>query len=81
MAQDRSGPALKQEILKTEPNAVILEKIVPDSQNSIKTQLIEWSQSCNVIFTTGGTGFAPRLLKDRNRCFQYKFLQILCMCV
>jgi len=39
--------------------------IVPDETDDIKTQLLDWSNvddgnSCDLIFTTGGTGFSPR---------------------
>ena len=47
--------------------ANVQKQIVPDETNTIKDVLIEWSasnntapQSCDLIFTTGGTGFSTR---------------------
>lgn len=47
--------------------ANVQKQIVPDEKNTIKDVLIEWSasnntapQSCDLIFTTGGTGFSTR---------------------
>lgn len=41
-----------------------VKAIVPDEIEDIKTQLMDWSNgdgsSCDLIFTTGGTGFSPR---------------------
>jgi molybdenum cofactor synthesis domain-containing protein len=36
--------------------------IVPDEQSLIRQTLLEWSDGgiCDLILTTGGTGFAPR---------------------
>ena len=58
--EDKSGPALA-EALKT--HAIICETlIVPDELEMIKAALIRLSDAdrVDVIFTTGGTGFAPR---------------------
>lgn len=41
-------------------NIVTHNTIVPDEQEYIEAQLIEWSNVVDVIFTTGGTGFSPR---------------------
>lgn len=62
--EDRSGPALEKAVLSSFPTAIILQRsLVPDCQDAIADVLIKWSlplSSCNVILTTGGTGFAPR---------------------
>ena len=58
--EDKSGPALV-EALKT--HATICETlIVPDEMDKIKAELIRISDAggADLIFTTGGTGFAPR---------------------
>jgi len=42
--------------------------VVPDDQNAIEDVLLQWSAQaspngrphCNLVLTTGGTGFAPR---------------------
>lgn len=60
--EDRSGPALAQEVLSLK-NLVIFKDIVPDSESRIRKTLKEWShisKGCNVILTTGGTGFSSR---------------------
>lgn len=60
---DRSGPVLKDLIHNLIPgSAVLYECIVPDDVEEIKKLLILWSDihKCQVIFTTGGTGIAPR---------------------
>jgi len=44
----------------------VVKAIVPDDEEKIKDQLLQWSgksgipASCDIIFTTGGTGFSPR---------------------
>jgi len=49
--------------------SILCKDIVPDEEESIIEKLKEWSKatgdsldsnSCNLIFTTGGTGFSPR---------------------
>lgn len=60
---DASGPALVKNVQSIENNSVIFTEIVPDSETLIKEKLIQWSQTsnaCDVILTTGGTGFSPR---------------------
>lgn len=58
---DRTGPALKE---KAESFGwiVVESGVVPDEQPQIERWLIEWADSTgvDVIFTAGGTGFAPR---------------------
>ncbi|KAF6212628.1 hypothetical protein GE061_013154 [Apolygus lucorum] len=61
-AEDKSGPALKQ-ILLREEFVVWKEDCVADEANLIEEKLREWSKQgshVDVILTTGGTGFAPR---------------------
>jgi len=60
--QDKSGPIL-DELVTTRLNAVVTQHtIVPDEIDVIINTLIEWAdqQHLDLIFTTGGTGFAPR---------------------
>ena len=59
--EDLSGPAIINKVkslgwFSTE------YKIVPDEIDFIRNQLIQWCDelSPDIIFTTGGTGFAPR---------------------
>lgn len=56
---DLSGPALAA-ALETKAQ-VFLQEIVPDELEQIKAKLIEYAhQGLDLVFTTGGTGFAPR---------------------
>ena len=58
---DAGGP-LVVEILKTAGYAVAETAIVPDEQGRIEAALRQWCdrEPVDLIFTTGGTGFAPR---------------------
>jgi len=58
--EDKSGPVI---IDLLNENDFCLEdyKIVPDEKKTIIKQLNDWvNQKIKLIFTTGGTGFAPR---------------------
>lgn len=60
--EDRSGPLIEQ-IVTEQLKATVTEKaIIPDDLNAIRDSLIEWvdERRLDLIFTTGGTGFAPR---------------------
>lgn len=58
--EDKSGPEIEK-LMKTNEYQVCGYKIVPDEEEKIIEELIFWvNQSVNLIFTTGGTGFAPR---------------------
>lgn len=60
---DKSGPNLKK-LTNTLLNngCVTAQAVVPDEVEEIKKKLVEWcdKDKLNLIFTTGGTGFAPR---------------------
>ncbi|XP_057652615.1 gephyrin [Diorhabda carinulata] len=61
--KDTSGQNLKDIISKwSRSSEVTSRKIVPDEIDEIKSVLIKWSDEkiCDVILTTGGTGFAKR---------------------
>lgn len=60
--EDKSGPALEKHVLESFPTSqVISKKIIPDETDAIKVALLELcANSCNVILTTGGTGFSER---------------------
>ena len=56
---DKSGPAVEDALL--ELGALQIERtIVPDDADEIKRAILEMCSRCDVVFTTGGTGFAPR---------------------
>jgi len=60
--EDRSGPVIRQ-LVGTELNGVVERAaIVPDELEVITNTLLEWVDRyhLDLIFTTGGTGFAPR---------------------
>ena len=58
---DASGPALQQKILDQHWE-VTNSEIVPDDFIAIRNTLSNWADSgeCDVILTTGGTGFSAR---------------------
>jgi molybdopterin adenylyltransferase len=56
---DASGQALEDALLR-EGYTVGQRAIVPDEADRIAQTLTEWSEDCDLILTTGGTGFAPR---------------------
>lgn len=70
---DLSGPAVLESIHSTIQKLnsldssdskisydIVQRDVVPDERNWITKTLNKWSMQCNMIFTTGGTGFAPR---------------------
>jgi len=72
---DLSGPAVKHSVVElsqllNNSNSsqkqdsiqanITKQEIVPDELNQISKTLKSWCKSCNLILTTGGTGFAPR---------------------
>ena len=59
--EDQSGPAI-QAALPSEGFVTALYAVVPDDKKIISDTLKRWCDdySCDVILTTGGTGFSPR---------------------
>jgi molybdenum cofactor synthesis domain-containing protein len=57
--EDRSGRALA-EGLDAAGWKVVRHKVVPDEAEQIALRLEHWCDDCDLILTTGGTGFAPR---------------------
>ncbi len=59
--EDLSGPAIKA-ALSSEHFVIALEAVVPDDKKIITDTLRRWCDEygCDVILTTGGTGFSPR---------------------
>lgn len=56
---DESGPAIKN--ILTDEYEVIMYKVIPDDFELIKSELIAMCEAgCNLVLTTGGTGFSKR---------------------
>jgi len=66
--EDKSGPAVVEMLkLFSERNGTLSptfveQKVVPDDEDVIFASMKAWSESkaCDVVITTGGTGFGPR---------------------
>ncbi|XP_022219133.2 molybdenum cofactor synthesis protein cinnamon [Drosophila obscura] len=61
-SKDRSGPRLVSEIMQAFRNAQVIASVVPDENGLIQSELRQWinRKDVGIIFTTGGTGLAPR---------------------
>ena len=59
-AEDRSGPAIEE--IVSPLGEVAACRVVPDEKEEIGAALAEFADElgCDFVFTTGGTGFAPR---------------------
>ncbi|MEB2335026.1 MAG: molybdopterin adenylyltransferase [Anaerolineaceae bacterium] len=59
--EDLSGPALANRV-EREGWRVVMKRIVPDDETIICEALSAWADAdeCDLILTTGGSGFAPR---------------------
>lgn len=57
--EDLSGPAM-QEALETLGYAEFVTEIVADEVGLIQEAIGRLAESCQAVFTTGGTGFSPR---------------------
>ncbi len=60
--EDASGPVIRSFVAERLQWLVAEQQIVPDERETIRETLIDWCDDLrlNLIFTTGGTGFAPR---------------------
>src|SRR5512143_3959431 len=60
--EDASGPVIRSFVEDRLRWNVAEQQIVPDERDMIRKTLIAWCDDLrlNLIFTTGGTGFAPR---------------------
>lgn len=58
---DASGPALA-EAVQAQGWQVTHQAVLPDELAGLREQLIKWADAgdCDIILTTGGTGFSPR---------------------
>jgi molybdenum cofactor synthesis domain-containing protein len=59
--EDRSGPAVR-ELLEKRGWIVGALEVLPDEKDRIQSTLLAWTDSddCDAVFTSGGTGLAPR---------------------
>jgi len=57
--EDLGGPLIR-EMIKTISAEVLYYEIIPDEKKLIKTKLIDYSKTVDLIITTGGTGLSPR---------------------
>jgi molybdenum cofactor synthesis domain-containing protein len=59
---DASGPVIQTFVAERLSAEVVQTAIVPDEAAAISAALVAWCDEADldVIFTTGGTGFAPR---------------------
>ncbi len=57
--EDRSGALLAERVTAADWE-VTASGVLPDEREEITRTLREWLPRCDVIFTTGGTGFSPR---------------------
>jgi molybdopterin adenylyltransferase len=60
--EDKSGPLIGRIVVEELNGSLERSAIVPDELEIIKDTLLEWidQHQLDLIFTTGGTGFAPR---------------------
>jgi molybdopterin adenylyltransferase len=59
---DASGPVIQTFVVERLSAEVVRAAIVPDDETAIRATLLAWcdQDDLDLIFTTGGTGFAPR---------------------
>ena len=59
--EDKSGQKIRQ-MLPEDEYEVVSYKIIPDERKLIADELVRLSDDmkCNLVLTTGGTGFSPR---------------------
>lgn len=57
---DQGAPAVLEELRSQVDFDLVATKIVPDDVTAIQDVLTSWADPCNLILTTGGTGFGPR---------------------
>lgn len=59
--EDRSGPAVRS-VLEAQGWHIAALELLPDEFDRIRDRLKDWtdSEDCDAIFTSGGTGLAPR---------------------
>ena len=73
--QDLSGPAVSK-LLAAHKFQVTEYVIVPDEQRIISDHLVQLSDNCDLVVTTGGTGIAPRdVTPEATRAICERFIE------
>lgn len=57
---DTSGPAVVDEARRTAVVDSLATAVVPDDAEAISAAILDWAHTCDLVLTTGGTGFGPR---------------------
>ena len=57
--EDLAGPVIRG-LLNKIPADIRYYQVIPDEKELIKSKLIEYSNTVDLIITTGGTGLSPR---------------------
>lgn len=57
--EDLSGPAIAS-LLPENLYEIVAKELLPDEQSAIEKKLIHMCSQCDLILTTGGTGFSMR---------------------
>jgi molybdenum cofactor synthesis domain-containing protein len=57
---DETIPTLKSELTGNDEFSLSAEQIVPDEKVAIGEAIVDLASRCDLLFTSGGTGFAPR---------------------
>ncbi|HBV07464.1 MAG TPA: molybdenum cofactor biosynthesis protein [Enterococcus faecalis] len=58
LAADQSGPLIREQLPVL--YQVTKQTILPDEETQLVELLLEWSKTCDLILTTGGTGLSER---------------------
>lgn len=57
--EDKSGPAVEEELLGAFPDCRVKRQIVPDDPEPLR-EALESGELFDIVLTTGGTGLGPR---------------------
>jgi molybdenum cofactor synthesis domain-containing protein len=61
LLEDTAGPAVVTLLRREWPEAEMLAALLPDDEDAIATQLIQWvREGASLAVTVGGTGLSPR---------------------
>ena len=57
---DETIPAMRDELAMDDMFSLSAERIVPDEEAAIESAIVDLAKKCDLLLTSGGTGFAPR---------------------